>query len=311
MKRVVQTFVLLGVGLLIGLACYQYCLEKPAQNKGESTVITCVTSFSVLGDFVKIIGGDEVRVISIVGPNSDAHTYEPTPQDAKHIVQADIFFVNGLSFEEGWMGRLLNTTETPPKVVVATKGIKPLKALEKQNDVPDPHAWHDIAHARIYVRNITQALSNIKPEKKLLFESRLKDYEKELDTLDTWAKNKLAEIPKAERKFITTHDAFNYFEKYFDVKVWTLVGINTNDEASAKDIAELIDISKREKVTAIFLENITSPRLMEQIARELDVKMDGTLYSDALSKKDGPAPTYIRMIQHNIEQIYQALKVRT
>lgn len=289
------------------------CFTGVAHGTPASTQATpdkpliAVTSFSILGDLVKNIGGNQVEVISIVGPNGDAHVYEPTPQDAKDILLADLLFLNGLKFEEGWIGRLLKTTNCPPTVVIATEGITPLKALEKENDLPDPHAWHDISHVRTYVRNITKALSKARPNQKNYFQENLAAYEQKLDDLDHWARQELSKIPQTERKFITTHDAFNYFEKYFGIKVWTLVGINTNDEPSAKDVAELIDISKREKITAIFLENITSPKLMQQIARELDVKMDGTLYSDALSEPDGPAPTYIDMMRHNIKQICYAL----
>lgn len=273
----------------------------------QGAPLKVVATFSILGNMVQEIGGNEIHLITIVGPNSDAHTYEPTPQDAKNILEADLVFVNGLGFEEGWIRRLLKLSPKTP-VVIATEGLQPRQAERETNGVPDPHAWHNVAHARVYAANIHRALRAVRPGANVYFQKNFQRFDQELQDLDRWVRDLFAKIPKERRLMVTSHDAFGYFGDAYDIQEWSLMGISTDAEASARDFAQLIDTIKKRQVRAVFLENITSPKLMEQIAAETHVTLGGTLYSDALSQPCGPAGTYVQMIRHNVKLLYKAME---
>lgn len=275
-----------------------------------------VASFSVLADFVKQVGGDRVSVTSLVGPNGDAHVYSPTPADAKAMAAAKLVVINGLHLE-GWLPRLIKSSGTKAIVVTATKGIKPIEAAEEEQEAKgghthahghdDPHAWQSIANARIYVTNIRDVLDAADPAGKATYDANATAYLAKLDVVEGEVKAAIARIPTARRKAITTHDAFGYFVKAYGIEFIAPQGVSTESEASAKDVARIIRQIKAQKVPAVFLENVTNPRLIEQIARESGARIGGTLYSDALSDASGPAGTYIDMMKHNISEIEKAL----
>lgn len=297
--------VLLGLAAGVALPLPAFAQEK----------LPVVASFSILGDFVREIGGDRVAVSTLVGPDGDAHVYSPTPADAKTVAGAKLVVVNGLKFE-GWLTRLIKSSGTKATVATATKGIKPLE-LDDDHDHghghghghggEDPHAWQSIANAKIYVGNIRDALIAADPAGKAVYEANAVAYQTKLDALEAEVKAAVARIPVDRRKAITSHDAFGYFVKAYGIAFIAPQGVSTEAEASAKDVARIIRQIKAEKVPAVFLENITNPRLAEQIARESGAKIGGRLYSDALSAADGPAGTYIAMMKHNISQIEKAL----
>ncbi|MBA4220454.1 MAG: ABC transporter substrate-binding protein [Methylobacterium sp.] len=297
--------VLLGLAAGVALPLPAFAQEK----------LPVVASFSILGDFVREIGGDRVAVSTLVGPDGDAHVYSPTPADAKTVAGAKLVVVNGLKFE-GWLTRLIKSSGTKATVATATKGIKPLE-LDDDHDHghghghghggEDPHAWQSIANAKIYVGNIRDALIAADPAGKAVYEANAAAYQTKLDALEAEVKAAVARIPVDRRKAITSHDAFGYFVKAYGIAFIAPQGVSTEAEASAKDVARIIRQIKAEKVPAVFLENITNPRLAEQIARESGAKIGGRLYSDALSAADGPAGTYIAMMKHNISQIEKAL----
>ena len=297
--------------VLLGLAA-GVALPPPAFAQEKLPV---VASFSILGDFVREIGGDRVAVSTLVGPDGDAHVYSPTPADAKTVAGAKLVVVNGLKFE-GWLTRLIKSSGTKATVATATKGIKPLE-LDDDHDHghghghghggEDPHAWQSIANAKIYVGNIRDALIAADPAGKAVYEANAVAYQTKLDALEAEVKAAVARIPVDRRKAITSHDAFGYFVEAYGIAFIAPQGVSTEAEASAKDVARIIRQIKAEKVPAVFLENITNPRLAEQIARESGAKIGGRLYSDALSAADGPAGTYIAMMKHNISQIEKAL----
>lgn len=278
-----------------------------------------VASFSILGDFVKQVGGERVAVTTLVGPDGDAHVYSPTPADAKAMAGAKLILINGLKFE-GWMTRLIKSSGAKAPVAVATKGITP-QALEKDDDHgkgekhdhghdhghEDPHAWQSVANAKIYVANTRDALSEAEPASKALFAANASAYLAKLETLEGEVKAAVARIPAERRKAITSHDAFGYFVKAYGFAFIAPQGVSTEAEASAKDVGRIIRQIKAQKIPAVFLENVTNPRLVEQIARESGAKIGGRLYSDALSAANGPAGTYIAMMKYNISQIEKAL----
>ena len=283
-----------------------------------------VASMSVLGDFVQRVGGADVRVTMLVGPNGDAHVFEPTPTDARTVQSADLLVINGLGLEP-WLQRLARSTGYTGTLVTATKGIKPHEAEEDPGDQHadhghgnhghadhghggiDPHAWQSVANAKIYVKNISDGLAKADPSHAETYRANAAAYTQELNALDQQVKAAFARIPRPERNIITSHDAFQYYGTAYGLTLLAPTGLSTEAEPSAKAIAGLIRQIKKEKIKAIFVENITDPRLIERIAAESGAKVGGQLFSDALSPADGPAPTYVDMIRHNTALITAAL----
>jgi len=272
--------------------------------------VKAVATFSVLGDMVKQVGGDRVDVTTLVGPNGDAHVFSPTPADAKMLAVADIFFVNGLGFE-GWMERLENASGFTGALVVASGGVKPLKMTEDEGGheevVTDPHAWQNLANGKIYVANIRDGLIAADPGGKELYEANATKYLAAIDAEDKAVKQAIASLLAARRKIITSHDAFGYFAQAYGLEVIAPEGVSTESEASAQDVAKIIRQIRAEGIPAVFLENVTDRRLLDQIAAETGAKIGGVLYSDALSEPDGPAPTYLGMFRHNAGALTAAL----
>lgn len=299
--------------LLAGcLALAASSLPAAAQNADKLKV---VATFSILGDMVRHVGGERVEVATLVGPNGDAHVYSPTPADGRRLTEATIVFTNGLNFE-GWIDRLVKSSGTKAVKVEAAKGIKPLASEDDHghdhgHGATDPHAWQSIGNAKIYVANIRDALIAADPAGKVSYESNAAAYLKQLDELDAEVKALVAKIPPERRKLITSHDAFRYFEAAYGIDFVSPQGVSTESEASAKDVAKIIRQIKQEKITAVFVENVSDPRLMERIATETGSSMGERLYSDALSEPAGPAGTYIDMMRHNIRALSKALLSRT
>ncbi|WP_018260829.1 metal ABC transporter substrate-binding protein [Methylobacterium sp. WSM2598] len=273
--------------------------------------LKAVASFSILGDLVHQVGGERVAVSVLVGPNGDAHTFSPSPSDARKLADAQLVVVNGLGFE-GWIERLVKASGTWAPVVVASAGVNPIR-----EDAPahggheahpiDPHAWQNVANAKLYVAAIRDALVRVDPEGQAAYEDRARAYLAKLDALEAEIRAGIAAIPEARRRVITTHDAFGYFARAYAMHFIAPQGVSSDSEATAKDVARIIAQVKREKIPAVFLENIADPRLMQQIARESGAKAGGRVFSDALSEPDGPAPTYLDMMRHNLREFSAAL----
>ena len=303
---------LLGA-LAAGLILSQAPLAAVAQDK-----LPVVASFSILGDFVKEVGGERVAVTTLVGPNGDAHVYSPTPADAKAMAGAKLIVINGLKFE-GWMTRLIKSSGAKATVATATTGITPLEAEDDHDHDKkghahghdhggvDPHAWQSVANAKVYIANIRNALTTADPAGQASYEANATRYLAQLDAVEAEVKAAVAHIPADRRKAITSHDAFGYFVKAYGIEFIAPQGVSTEAEASAKDVGRIIRQIKAEKIPAVFLENVTNPRLVERIAKESGAKIGGRIFSDALSDADGPAGTYIAMMKHNISQIEKAL----
>ncbi|MET0969487.1 MAG: metal ABC transporter substrate-binding protein [Tardiphaga sp.] len=264
--------------------------------------IDVVASFSILGDFVRNVGGDRVAVTTLVGPNGDAHVYTPSPADAKKVAAAKLLVVNGLGFE-GWLPRLVKSSGGSASIVTATQGI----AAHQRDAHDDPHAWQSVANAEIYVANIRDALAKVDPAGAATYRANADAYLAKLAALDNEAKAAMASIPERHRRVISTHDAFGYFAAAYGVEFIAPQGVSTDSEPSAKDIAVIITQLRISKTPAVFLENIADPRLMRRIAAESGAKIGGTLYSDSLTPENGDAPTYIDMVRHNIRALTSAL----
>lgn len=269
-----------------------------ATANGQPTV---VASFSILADMATYLGGEHVQVTSLVGPDSDAHMYQPTPGDARRLGGADLVIMNGMDFE-GWMPRLLKSAGFTGPVVVASTGVEAMIVRGAE----DPHAWQSLTQAKTYVDNIVAALIDLKPVSRDDFLGRRATFVAELERLEAWARDRLSAAPQP-RKVVTSHDAFAYLGRDFAIEFLAPVGASTEDEASAAGVAQLIQQIRQERIRAMFVESISDPRLLQQIARETGVAVGATLYSDALSGPEGPASTYLLMMEHNLSQIISAL----
>lgn len=288
-------------------------LLAPASAVLAQEKLPVVASFSIIADMVENVGGDRVAVRSLVGPNGDAHVYSPSPADAKVVADAKVIVTNGLGFE-GWIGRLMKSSKSKAVNIVASKGVKPRKMAGAHghshghgHDDGDPHAWQSVANAKLYVANIRDGLIAADPTGKAAYEANAAAYLGKLDALDRQVREAVDKIPAERRKVIVTHDAFGYFEDAYGLDFIAPQGVSTNSEASARDVARIIQQIKKQKIPAVFLENISDPRLLKRIADETGAKLGGTLYSDALTAEKGDAPTYIDLIRHNITTLSAAL----
>ncbi|MET0528685.1 MAG: metal ABC transporter substrate-binding protein [Microvirga sp.] len=292
--------------------CVSFFLSWSSTCAWAADKIQAVASFSILGDMLRQVGGDRVEVTTLVGPNGDAHVYQPTPSDAKRLSEATLLVINGLGFE-GWLPRLQQSSGFKGVVVTASKGVKPQQMIEEGGDKPkqvtDPHAWHSLANGRIYAENIRDGLIQADPEGKTAYEANAAKFMAAIDELEQQVRATIEKVPSTKRKIITSHDAFGYFGAAYGIRFIAPQGVSTESEASAKDVAKIIRQIRREKIPAVFLENITDKRLLEQISRETGAKIGGELYSDALSDAGGPAPTYFQMVRHNFETLTAALSV--
>jgi zinc/manganese transport system substrate-binding protein len=271
-----------------------------------------VATFSILGDLVRNVGGDRISVVTLVGPNGDAHVYSATPADAKNVADAKVVFINGLGFE-GWMERLIKASGTKATVVSTTKGIRSRSMAGEHGhghrQEVDPHAWQSVANAKIYVANILDALIKADAAGKSEYEANASAYIGKLDALEKEIKDGVSRIPAARRRIITSHDAFGYFKAAYGIDFIAPQGVSTDADASAQDVARIIRQIKAQKIPAVFLENVSDARLVRRIADETGARIGGTLFSDALSDAKGPAATYIEMMRHNLRQLTDALSI--
>jgi zinc/manganese transport system substrate-binding protein len=276
--------------------------------------IAVTASFSILGDLVRVVGGERVSVTNLVGPNEDAHVFEAKPSDAKSLLQSRLLVSNGLGFDP-WAQNLAKSAGYKGLAVVASKGLKPLAEAAKPvakghghghghaHGEADPHAWQNPNNVVLYVRNITAALSQLDPASASTYQANADAYVKELQALDVWAKAQFNAIPAAQRKVITSHDAFGYLAAHYQITFLSPQGISTEAQPSAKDVARLITQIQREKIRAVFLENISNQRLLAQLSQDAGVSVGAKLYADALSNPDQAGATYLLMMRHNVSQL--------
>lgn len=289
-----------------------------AAPAGAAERVKVVTSFSIIGDLVRQIGGERVAVTTLIGPDADAHVFQPTPADSKSLLDAGLVVINGLGFE-GWADRLVKASGYKGARLVASAGLKPLAADDdhghdtgrgKDHDHgrDDPHAWQNVANARTYVANIRDALIAVDAAGRAHYEAAAASYLRQLDALDAEIKAAFAAIPKERRKIITHHDAFAYYGDAYGVTFLAPQGVTGEAEPSAGALAQLIRQIKREKIKAVFVENLSNDKLVDRLVKETGARLGGRLYSDALSAVGGPASTYLDMMRHNTRLMVEALK---
>jgi zinc/manganese transport system substrate-binding protein len=295
------------VGFMAGPAC--------AQDKAGRLKV--VATFSILGDLARNVAGDRADVVTLVGSNSDIHVYTPTAADAQAVRNARLLIVNGLGLE-GWLPRLIESSGSKASIVTASRGVAPrridageLLSRHHESGSPDPHAWQSVANVEIYVANIRDAMVAADPANADIYKANADGYLAILKRLDQDIRDAVVQIPSERRKVISTHAAFGYFAAAYGITFLAPQGVSTDSEPSARDIAGIITQIKTGKIQAVFLENISDPRLIRQIASESGAAVGGTLYSDSLTGADGEAPTYIELMGHNIKTIAKALAGRS
>lgn len=264
-----------------------------------------VTTFSILADVTREIGGDDIQLTNLVGADADAHVFEPAPAQVRAVLEADLVIANGLGFEP-WLERLLANGEARGTRIDASKGVVPITVLEDDQRLVDPHAWQSLGNAEIYARNITQALVQLVPARAAAFEARRDSWLGRLGALRQSIAPRLMALPPERRRVLTSHDAFGYFAQEWRLQFLAAQGVSDAAEPSAAEVAGLIRQLRAEGVRAIFVENIRDARLVKQIAEEAGARVGGTLYSDALAA-EGPASTYLGMYRQNVERLLQAL----
>ncbi|MEO6321297.1 MAG: metal ABC transporter substrate-binding protein [Polaromonas sp.] len=286
-----------------------------AAHAAEQLPMPVTASFSILGDLVRSVGGERVSVTTLVGPDEDAHAFAPKPADARAIVQTRLLVTNGLGFEP-WAQKLAKSAGYKGQTLVASQGVKPRVMLEEKghadkgrhSDETDPHAWQNPDNVAQYVRNIAAALSQVDPAGSAVYQANSVAYIKELQTLDAWTQAQFAAIPAAKRKVITSHDSFGYFAAHYQISFLAPQGVSTDAEPSARDVAQLIKQIQREKIKAVFVENMSNPKLLAQLARDAGVTVGPALYVDALSTKGGPADSYLKLMRHNVTQLAAGMR---
>ena len=282
--------------------------------------VPVVASFSILGDLVRVVGGERVSVITLVGPDEDAHVFEPKPTDAKTLVQSRLLIVNGLGFEP-WAQKLAKSAGYKGETVVASRGVKPLVMAEEDahgekghkdkghhHDEADPHAWQNPHNVVLYTRNIAAALAKVDTAGATAYQTNANAYVKELQALDTWAKAQFVAIPADKRKAITSHDAFGYLAAQYQIKFLAPQGVSTDAEPSAREVAQLIRQIQRERIKAVFVENMSNPKLLAQLGKDAGVTVGPALFVDALSAAGGRADSYLKLMRHNVTQLAAGMR---
>ena len=331
-------------GVLAGLTLS----SVPALSVAADTQpIKVVASFSILADMVKQVGGNHVSVTSLVGPDEDSHVFDPSPSDARALASADMVVINGLYFE-GWIDRLVKSSGFKGKLVVASDGIVPIDISQKDDHAQhdshdehnhdshghdkhghddhghdkhdhdkhahhdhgdvDPHAWQSLDNGRVYIQNIQDALVEVRPAAAGDIVALTDLYLQQIDALNQKTEDRFSQIPKQDRRVIASHDAFAYFGQAYGVEFFSLQGLSTEQEPSAADIARLIREIKHDDIRALFVENMSDPRLLERVAEETGAHVGGELYSDALSPPGTAADTYLKMFAHNADLIWNTLQ---
>lgn len=282
-----------------------FALCLPLQPLAQKKPLVVATA-SIFADMAKNIAGEEVEIHSIVPIGGDPHIYEPTPKDAQLAASADLILKNGLTFE-GWLNELIANSGTKARVVTITEGITPIESSKYKN-ATDPHAWMDARAGLIYIENIKNALLALLPQSKETIEFNYGLYRRQLEEMDSYIFQAIQTLPENKRVLITSHDAFRYYGKRYGIRVEAVLGTSTDAEAQTSDIVRLHKVIEENKIPAIFIETTVNPKLIQQIAKDSNIRIGGKLYSDSIGDANSKAPSYLDMLQYNTDTIVQALR---
>jgi len=288
--------------MLLAMGALRPALAATSAEPAAAPVLKVVATFSILADMVREVGGPAVEVSALVGPNADAHVYEPTPADVRRVARADLVVANGLRFE-GWIDRLIASSGYRGKVVVASAGIVPLQL----GGGADPHAWQSMVNGQRYAQTLRDALLAAAPQRSAEINAQAAGYLARMAALEQDTRSRIAALPESRRRVITSHDAFGYFAAAYGVRFIAPRGWTTGSEPSAETVARIVRQARETQASALLVENISDPRLIERIAREAHLKVGGQLYSDALSAPGTAADTYIHLFEHNVRTLVEAM----
>jgi zinc/manganese transport system substrate-binding protein len=313
----------ISVVLLLGLTGCGTNRDSAGSPSGKAKV---VATFSVLGDLVRNVAGDQVELVTLVGPDGDVHTFEPAPTDGVTLARADALIENGAGLEP-WLDGLYKSSQSKARRIVASKGLELIEADEDETNTRgkppakgaadhkheelDPHVWHDARNAMHIVEVIRDQLAELDPAKAEKYKANAAAYLQQLKDLDGWIVQTVATLPASERKLVTSHDTFGYFARRYGFQVLGsgLESFSTEaSDPSAADFAKLCDAIKAAKVPAIFAENVQNPKLMERLAKEAGVRLGPPLFTDALGKAGSEGATYAKMMRYNVTTIVTQLK---
>jgi len=267
--------------------------------------LTVASLSTITTDIAKNVGGDKVKVIPVIKPGIDPHEFQPTPDDVKQIVTADLVLITGKHLE-GYLTKLEESAGGAGKFVDTGAAFPSLKLEEDGKLVEDPHWWHSIDNVKKATLVVEKRFIEADPANKATYEKNAAAYIAALKDLEAWAKREVATLPREKRKLVTTHDAFQYFARDFGFKIYAIEGVSTEDEPSSKKITDLINTIKSEGVKAVFFESIENPKVVAEITKETGAKVGGELYADGLGDKE--AKTYPVMVRYNITTIVDGLK---
>ena len=271
--------------------------------------VTVVSSASIFQDMAVNIGGDKIDAFSIVPIGGDPHLYEPKPSDAQLVKSADVILVNGLTFE-GWINKLIDNSGTTAKVYTITEGVDVIKS-DRYKNAADPHAWMDASNGLKYIENIKAALIETDPKNADFYTTNYEKYRAEITALDAYISSEIKKIPEPKRMLVTSHDAFAYYGKRYSIRLNALKGISTEAETQTSDMVRVANAIQESGVPAIFIESTINPQVIQQIARDNNVKIGGELFADSIGDEDSEGPTYVKMLKHNTDVIVLALSQNT
>ena len=308
--------------LILGLLLLSFAATEPG-TAWAAEKPKVIATFSILADLAQRVAGDHATVTALVGPDGDAHVFEPGPRESGALAEADVLVANGLGFEP-WLERLTEASGFKGTLIVATDGVTPLPASHEGEDGAaeagddqgndhdhgafDPHAFQDLANGQIYVANVAKGLSAADPAHAADFQANAQRLAADMAALDASLKTEVASIPAEHRRVLTSHDAFAYFSRAYGIEFVSIHGVSTEAEPSAQDLARIVEQARDGKIKAIFLENMADPRLAETVAGESGIRIGGQLYADALSPENGPAPDYLSLFRYNAKQLLEALR---
>jgi manganese/iron transport system substrate-binding protein len=261
-----------------------------------------LTTFTILEDMAKEVAGEAAIVESITKPGAEIHEYEPTPLDIVKAQKADLVLWNGMGLER-WFERFLNKVKQVPSVIV-TDGIAPMGIREgPYTGKPNPHAWMSPANALIYVENIRKALVALDPANEAVYARNAADYSERIRAIDGPLRQKLEKIPSGQRWLVTSEGAFSYLAAAYGLKEVYLWPINADAEGTPQQIRHVVDTVRLHKIPVVFSESTVSPKPAKQVARETGIRYGGELFVDSLTDQDGPAPTYLKLLETNAQTI--------
>ncbi|MEK3890517.1 metal ABC transporter substrate-binding protein [Bacillus sp. FSL K6-3431] len=311
MKKLSFSVLIMAVSIFLLTACSG---EKNSSIKHEDGKINIITTYSVIYDIVKNVGGDAVEVHSLAPIGSDPHQYDPLPADVQKATDADIIFYNGLNLETGgaWFTDMIETAGKGGKdapVFNISEDVKPMYLKSDGNKgEEDPHAWLDVSNGIKYTENVKKALVKVDPDNKELYEKNTADYIVQLEKLDEEISEKLKGIPDEKRLLISSEGAFKYFSAAYGFEAHYIWEINSHSEGTPEQLKAIVDIIREKNVKALFVESSVDPRSMETVSKETGVPIAGKIFTDSLGKPGADGDTYIKMVEWNADTIYKGLK---